>query len=417
MRVLALFLALVCPVIALAQTPPQPPVIRTSVDPSSGIVIGQPVRLDVAVLFAGEMLHPPLVSVPEAAGAQILRFETQAVTIRDRIDGQDFVGQNFEFVVFPRRGGEILVPAPVVTLRARNGDPVGSAQGTATRFSVSVPPGIDASGPVLAADSVRASESWSPEPGAKKLRIGDAIVRTIRREAAGVPALGMAEFRFEAPEGVRAYADPPVVEDRSNRGVVEGHRTDKVTYVFEKPGRFELPALIQPWWSLVDKQARTETLPGLTLEVVATTPASNRSPAWGRAAPWLLGGAGLVLALLLLRKCLRLAWSALLEKRKASESAARQRVLRIAKTGDAAKTYRALASWRARLPASGQAMPREDRALGKCISDLERNLFAGDGLWDKRSGMALAQAVSAWRRTDLSRRPAGGSLPPLNPSA
>lgn len=107
MRALLLLLLLAVPMIALAQTPAEPPIIRTTLDPTTGIVIGQPVRLNVAVLFPGEMQHPPLVSVPEAAGAQILRFETQAITTRDRIGGRDYVGQSFEFVIFPGAGAKL----------------------------------------------------------------------------------------------------------------------------------------------------------------------------------------------------------------------------------------------------------------------------------------------------------------------
>lgn len=73
---------------------------------------------------------------------------------------------------------------------------------------------------------------------------------------------GMAEFRFTAPDGVGIYPDAPLVEDRVERGSVEGVRTDKVTYVFEKPGTYALPALSQPWWDIDDKQAKSETLAG-----------------------------------------------------------------------------------------------------------------------------------------------------------
>lgn len=139
---------------AWAQAPGGQPLVRTKLIPAEGVVIGQPVRLDVEVLFPGDMSYPPLASVPEAKGAQIMRFETQAVTIRERVDGQDYVGQNFEFILFPRRGGEIAVPAPHVTLLDRSGDPAGTAEGQPTRLGVTVPAGIDPSGPVLVADAV-----------------------------------------------------------------------------------------------------------------------------------------------------------------------------------------------------------------------------------------------------------------------
>jgi hypothetical protein len=418
MRALALLLLMAFPMIASAQAPPEPPIIRTSLDPTDGIVIGQPVHLNVAVLFPGEMPHPPLVSVPEAAGAQILRFERQAVTIRDRIDGRDYIGQSFEFIVFPRRGGEIAVPAPAISLLARNGDPAGSTAGTAMRFGVSVPAGIDPSGPVLVADSVSASESWSPQPDGRRFRIGDAVTRTVRRQAAGVPALSMAEFRFEAPDGVRAYVDPPVIEDRSNRGGVDGQRTDKVTYVFEKPGHYELPALIQPWWSLAAKQARTETLAGLTVTVAAAAAAvqSSRS-GWLASAPWLLAGALLILMLLLSRERLRRIWGGIVERRRSSERFARRRLMRTAKAGDPKAAYHALASWRACLPASGRAALDQDQALGGRLADLKKNLFGESRSWGRQSGAELARAIAASPLAGLSRQGGSSSLPPLNPSA
>ncbi|MGX1786571.1 hypothetical protein ACWIGM_07535 [Bosea sp. NPDC055332] len=416
MRALALLLLMAFPIIAFAQAPAAPPIIRTTLDPTEGIVIGQPVRLNVAVLFPGEMPHPPLVNVPEAAGAQILRFETQATTLSDRINSRDYVGQSFEFIVFPRRGGDIAVPAPVVTLLARDGDPAGSASGTAMRFSVSVPAGVDPSGPVLVADSVSANESWSPQPDGHRFRIGDAVVRTIRRQAAGVPALGMAEFRFQAPDGVRTYVDPPVIEDRSNRGSVEGHRTDKVTYVFEKPGTFELPALAQPWWSMADRQARTETLPGLTVTVAAAAqPARPEQSA--SSVLWYLGSGAAALAVIaLLAFALRAAWRQAAVRLGEAEWPARLQLWRAARSGEPAASYRALAIWRGRLAAVDRKELRENRRVAPHLAELEHAVFGGGG-WTRRNGRELARAVSTWPRADRPRQGARSPLPPLNPLA
>lgn len=416
MRAFLLLLSLTVPMIAFAQAPAEPPIIRTTLDPTNGIVIGQPVRLNVAVLFPGEMQHPPLVSVPEAAGAQILRFETQAITTRDRIDGLDYVGQSFEFVVFPRRGGEIAIPAPTVALLTRDGEPAGTMTGTATHFSVSVPPGIDPSGPVLAADSVSASESWSPEPRERSFRAGDAVVRTIRRQAAGVPALGMAEFRFEAPDGVRIYVDPPVIEDRSNRGSVDGHRIDKVTYVFERPGSFALPALSQPWWSLADKTARTETLPGLTVTIAAATQPARpgRSAMWS----WTLGGLALILIALLalLRERLRAAWRQAVIGLGGSEWSARWQLRRAARSGEPGESYRAFAIWHGRLSSADREALRRDPRVAPCLAELERATFGGGG-WSRRSGRELVRAIADWRPPKGGGKAMQAALPPLNPAS
>ncbi len=69
-------------------------------------------------------------------------------------------GQRFEFVVFPRRGGTVEIPGAQVTLLDAAGDPAGVASGEKAQLAVTVPPGIDASGPVLAANTVRAAQTW-----------------------------------------------------------------------------------------------------------------------------------------------------------------------------------------------------------------------------------------------------------------
>ncbi|MDU0339985.1 hypothetical protein [Bosea rubneri] len=403
---------------AMAQQPASQPLVRTRVAPAEGIVIGQPVQLNVDVLFPGEMPHPPLVRVPEAAGAQILRFETQATTMRDRISDQDYVGQSFAFTVFPRRGGQIAIPAPEVTLLDRSGDPVGSAKGEATRIDVGVPAGLDVSGPVLAADKVTASESWTPDPGSTRFKAGDAVTRTIRRQAAGVPALGMAEFHFTAPDGARVYVDPPTVEDRSNRGVVDGERVDKATYVFERGGSYVLPDLSQPWWSLADKRARVESLPGLTVSVAA--PASHaaggaKAPRLGLIAAAAAAVALIVLASIFIRHRLVAAWHGWQQRRQGSEAFARRALVQEARIGDPAATYRALGVWLERLSPGERGRARVDPRLAPFISEVESSLFGGGSGWEPKKGEELAQALSAFAQQTAPLGPARAPLPPLNP--
>lgn len=420
---LALALLLLVPAAAPAQTPAAEPLVRTTLDPAQGIVIGQPVRLDIQVLFPGEMPHPPLVSVPEAAGAQILRFETQATTIRDSIAGQDYVGQTFEFVLFPRRGGEIDIPAPNVTLLNRGGDPTGNARGEAARINVSVPAGIDPSGPVLVADRVSVEQSWSPDPGATQFRAGSALVRTIRRTADGVPALGMADFSFAAPDGVRAYVDPPAIDDRSNRGSVEGRRSDKVTYVFEKAGTYALPALSQPWWSLSNKQARTETLPGVTVAVAAgASPGPTAASPRPGLNPWWLAVMLVMLtvavAFALAGPRLRAWWQNALQRYRSSEAAARRELLRASTAGSPSETYQALCKWLQRLPGDERHRARADSRLAPAIARLEQGLFGNGCDWSRQAGAALAAALGDFhRRSHSPSGPAADPLPPLNPAA
>ena len=178
---------------AAARAEPQYILVRSKLDPATGAVPGQPVRLLVDVLFGGAMPCPPLVDVGEGSGAQILRFETQAVTIREAIDGEGYVGQRFEFAVVARRRGQIVIPAAKVTVLDKSGDPTGSVQGQSLTLGVVVPPGLDISGPVLAATKVTASEIWTPDPATTSYKPGGACRQSQAKKAQEAAGFGVSD--------------------------------------------------------------------------------------------------------------------------------------------------------------------------------------------------------------------------------
>ena len=214
------------------------------------MVIGQHVRVLVDVLFPGEMPRPPRVSLPEMPGAQILRFETQATTMSDRIDGKDHVGQRFEFALYPRRGGTLEVPAPQVTVLDRAGEETGRLRGSPSdrgrraggRRSVEArrrDDGAEAR-PALAARADRGVQggrragAHDHSPGGRHARHGDARPR-LRRTArcAGLcrSAANRRSRRARRPHGpahrsghlcVRARR---LVPDRRRRSALVGSRS------------------------------------------------------------------------------------------------------------------------------------------------------------------------------------------------
>ncbi|WP_407529969.1 hypothetical protein [Methylobacterium oryzisoli] len=389
-------------------------------DQTGGIVVGQPVHLRVDVLFPGSMPRPPRVRVGDAPGAQVLRFETQGVTLSADIGGQPYVGQQFEFVVFPRRQGSIDIPPAEVTLLDAAGNAAGTARGDAQRITVTAPPGIDASGPVIAADEVDATQRWEPNPEQARLKPGGALVRIVRRTAEGVPAMGMADLAFTAPEGVRIYRDPPRSEDRMNRGVVTGSRIDRVTYVFEKAGSYDLPAVVQPWWDLDGAQARMVTLAGT--HVAVTQPGVAAGPRSAPARLWPYGlGTGIVVCLVLIwfgRRGRSRRWQERRAAYQASEAAARAALCRVAPGGDASLTYRALSTWLGRLPVPVRSAVRADARFAALAGDLERSLFGEGGGWSDDRGRDLRRVVKeAYRAArQAPERAPPAALPPLNPT-
>jgi hypothetical protein len=402
-RGLAFLAALLLTWPALAQS--NGVIVRSSIKPEQGAVLGQRIGIFVDVLFPGEMPRPPRVSIAEVPGAQIVRYETQATTINDTVDGKSYVGQRFEFAFYARRGGRFLVPAPAATLLDAAGEPAGQVQGGATALEVAVPPGVDPSQPVIATSSLTLREEWTPTSSGP-FKAGDAIVRTVTREAADVPGMAMLDLAYIAPSGVRVYVDPPQSDDRVDRGSLTGRRTDKVTYVFEASGAFALPDVVQPWWDLSAGRLRHATGTGIALTVAAAPTAENtldRVERWSFVAATALGVVALALwggrQGLRWRNARRVRWLG-------SEEKAFRDLVTACRQGAPDQVFRAFTVWRSRLPRAADASGLAER--------IEPALFGG-------APWSPAQAEAFATQAGMLRRKAGPDgrravLPPLNPA-
>lgn len=409
---LLFFLGSAMPLAAQESQAPSPSavVVRQSADPVTGVVVGQRVALYVDVLFRGEMPRPPRVSLPDVPGVQAFRFETQGVTMRESIDGDAYVGQRFEFALYARRGGRFDVPPAKVTLLDREGGEAGHAQGQALQLDVTVPPGIDASQPVVATRRLTLTEQWDPVPTGR-FKAGDALVRTLSRSAEDVPGLAMRDLAFPAPEGVRVYADPPDIEDRSNRGVVTGHRIDRVTYVLERGGSFVLPAVTQPWWDLGSRESRIAEAAAATISVAApAAPAADAAAArWERryTVLTLIGAAGLLALAWGMRLLVRWKGARRVDPERAAFAALRRACAGV----DATTIYRCFSAWMPLLP------PTQQKAAQRSAAGLRAALFACPAReWGREDSTRLLSGLQSLRGTSRHARTIP-ALPPLNPAS
>ncbi|WP_421999192.1 hypothetical protein [Reyranella sp.] len=400
MRPLLLALALV----SVAWPAAAQVIVRTTLKPDHDVVIGQHVRLLVDVLYAGGMPRPPRVALPDMPGAQVLRYETQATTLHERVDEEDRIGQRFEFALFPRRGGRLEIPAPQVTLFDRAGGETGRVEGSPVTLDVTVPPGVDPSKPVVATSSLTLTERWQPAPTGT-FKAGDALVRTITRQAADIPGMAMLDLSFAAPAGVRVYVDPPQIDDRFNRGDLTGQRTDRATYVFERGGSFPIEAVVQPWWDLAGKRLRQAEGQGVTVAVAAVaTPASRDA----RLALWIYvatTAAGLLALAGWSGPRIRAAIVARRTRWQASEGSAYRELRHACRGGDAHAIYGAFTTWRQRV-----AQPAD---LAPFAEQVELAVFAGRP-WSPAASRAFADGLAAWRGR-AQAPPAAAVLPALNP--
>jgi hypothetical protein len=411
MRGLRLLLSLSLALTPFAAVAQDRVVARTELDPQA-VAVGQQARLLVDVYFLNEMPHPPRVGVPAIAGAQVFRFESQATTVSQQIGGSSYVGQRFEFDLYPRRAGKLAVPPVTVTLLGQDGATTGTAIGPGQQLLAKLPAGFDASQPVIASPEVTLRQRWSSS--ATKGRIGDAVTRIVTRTAAAVPGSSFGDILAPVPQGVTAYLDPPKIEDRIERGEVTGIRTDRVTYVFEQAGNQALPGISQKWWNVDDGRAETFERPGLSVAIVAAEPAPSRKggQALGPKAILVLAIA-LCLALLELIIVLRRFRRAKsLSDPSRSEDGAFRQLRKQCRLGKSVEAYRAWRIWKDYRPASGS-----DAAIRSSVAELESAVF-GHAVWTRSAAMRLEFAVHdvrISRGVQGKRLPGRRRLPSLNP--
>ena len=230
--------------------------------------------------------------------------------------------------------------------------------------------------------------------------------------------------------GLAAYPEAPRVEDKVARGTLRGARTDAVTWVFERPGRYDFPEIRYRWFDPASRQVRESLVPGLALNVVAA-PGGVAGGAGSQSARWAPGNSwGWMILLALLALGAGVSWRYLVPGLVASRQHRKRRLevgepalfkaaVAACRYDDAAAAYAALSSWAQRCGTAGAARSLSafaagyDPAFRQSVEALQRALVDGTA-WD---GGQLADMLPEVRQQLDSGSAAGptAALAPLNP--
>ena len=267
MKARALLLALLLPAwIATAQEAK----VRAHMELPVTPWVGQKVVMVVELLAPGYFSGSPDFDLPAVPGLLIFPPEDRPVLGSETIDGVAYTVQRHEILVFPRKAGNFTVPTFQVRFNIKrsplekNSEP----QNVTTEpqhFTAALPPGADEVGTLISAREVKADEQWKPKPAAAKT--GDAFTRTITWSAPDVPGMAFPPFPADKIGGLGVYPKSPQVSDHSERGTLQGSRTDTVVYVCEHPGHYVIPAAQFTWWDTEDKQLHTIDFPERAFDV------------------------------------------------------------------------------------------------------------------------------------------------------
>lgn len=407
-------------------------IVRAELEPEAAWV-GQRVELKIEVLSDQGWAKVARFGDVELEGAYLLGSGGQGTRLSERIDGSDYSGQGYALSIYPQVDGRLGIPAIPIEVSVRTygadaGEQLERHETPTAAIMVKTPPGAEGVAGLISATALSLDQEWKNVPAEPK--VGDALTRVVSFQADGISGMAFTPLSFPAPDRVGVYPAEPVVEDRSNRGTLTGTRTESVTYVLERPGEVEIPAIQYQWWSLGDARLVQVELPGRKLDVapaaIATAADSvSRSwrPDWGLIAGLLvlLGLAGALIARY--RESLRERWLAWRARRRQREQRYFHAASAALRAGERKAALGAVMRWLDRIH-TGAYPARLGAFLERYARTPERGrlsvLLTGFELGTALPNPTqlagdLASCRRRWRAESRADKHDAGRLPALNP--
>lgn len=258
--------------------------VRFAAAGTQPVWVGEEVELHLEMWTDGLSFGDQLFVLPEVPGGFLLQGDSNTVKLSEKHSGRDWQGLRYTLLLYPQAAGRLEVPPFQVRFTARAGFGSEPQAFTFHTESLSIetrlPRGAAAGELLVTTTEFAVDASWDrawsdAEP--LQLMVGDALALEVRRRAADVP--GMVFAPLAAPEiaGLGVYPESPNVEDRVNRGVLTGSRTDRITFVCQAEGQYEIPEWRFQWWNPEQQKLSEKIIPAVQLEVRA-------NPALGAAA-------------------------------------------------------------------------------------------------------------------------------------
>ena len=267
-RSMTLLFAVLDTVIAFAQSP----VVRAHIEPSNGILVGQPVRLVVSVYVPNYFTGSPEFPEFEMENAIVVLPQDRPENSNTQIGSTTYAGITEIYIIYPQQAGDfhlppaqIVVPyavAPPKSIQAKVPLPTLS-------FHANVPAAAEGLDYFLPTTSLTIQQRWSRPP--EHLRVGDSIERTITITATKMQAMLIPPLSLNAPEGIRVYPEEPIVQEhKTYRGdFVYGRRTETAKYFLKQEGDYTLQPIELQWWNLSTHRLVTVSIPAVHLTVAA----------------------------------------------------------------------------------------------------------------------------------------------------
>ncbi len=267
--------------------------IKTWIEPADGIIARQQLKLQIEVATDKWFSGGTRIGHFEIKDAIVLQRETAALNSTRTEGDKTWTVQQWTVVIYPQRSGSFEIPPAPLTLSIAgdNFEPIaGQTRSQPLGFSAVEPEAMQGKDGWVATPRFEVSEHFNK--ALEELKPGDALKRSINISADDLPAMMLPRVPTADIPGVAIYTKPAELADKVNRGDYLAERIQEITYVFESPGKYELPTQSYHWWNLETRTAELVTLPAHSLLVgnLAGQPvdqtenpqsvAFNRSDSW-----------------------------------------------------------------------------------------------------------------------------------------
>jgi hypothetical protein len=429
---------------AAAQAPQ--PIVRFTLDRQQATV-GERVTVKLEVLAPNYLTGPP--AFPDLQLHNTVTRALGDVNLTEQHDGITYAGVMREYAIHPQEPGTFAITGQKLGIQFA-AQPPATTEATVDlpplSFTAAIPEAARGIDPFVAATSLTLRQTIDRLKDAPK--VGDAITRTVTIEATGTPAMLLPPISLAAADGLAAYPEQPQLQEHVDRrsSDLTATRTERSTYMLQRPGRVVLPPIEVAWWNLAEERIERSRVDSVRITVAANPALVQTEP---QAAPQALPARRRLLGELIVNWKLTVlvivasgaavwsaprlaAWLRQWRSRRhlawqQSEAFQFDALRRVARQGDAATFYGALERWLVRLDglasprtAGGLAIASGDAALARQLAALDARLFGPDagsaGPWSARPLMrSLGTARRRLLRRTAASTPARSLPATLNP--
>ncbi|MEO6517696.1 MAG: BatD family protein [Pseudoxanthomonas sp.] len=242
--------------------------LETEVDDATPYVqqsVGVTVRLFYAVPLVSGQLD---LDTPEGASLQQVGKDVQTTR---QVNGRNYNVVERRFLLVPDRSGALVIPGPRFSGRGAGGwmdDLLGGnsrdmrASGSPRAISVRAQP-ANAPQPWLPLRDLRLRYVAAPQAA----RAGEAATLVVEAVMVGATQSQMPELPVPSITGAQVFAEPPQYDESFSNGSPQVKLTRRYSIVPNGAGKLVVPGLQLAWWDVRAGEAKTASLPDLSLQV------------------------------------------------------------------------------------------------------------------------------------------------------